>query len=99
MYKRQIEGAEFVFYRGVENISLKPRSHGLTLLQVIVVNNVVVKSKISINVLGVTFDSKLNWSIQVAQSIMKAKRSLHAIKLIKIFFTELTTSIKSCCCI
>ena len=29
--------------------------------------------------LGVVFDSKLNWSAQVAQAITKSKKTLHAI--------------------
>ena len=40
------------------------------------------------NVLGVTFDSKLNWSIQVANSISKANKALFALRLIKKFFTK-----------
>ena len=45
-------------------------------------------SKKSMNVLGVTFDSKLNWSIQVANSISKANKALFALRLIKKFFTK-----------
>ena len=40
------------------------------------------------NVLGVSFDSKLNWQIQIQNSITKAKRALNAIKLIRKFFTK-----------
>ena len=40
------------------------------------------------NVLGVIFDSKLQWSAQVSKTILKANRALHAIKLIKNFFTQ-----------
>ena len=40
------------------------------------------------NVLGVLFDSKLNWSMQVANSISKANKALFALKLIKKFFTQ-----------
>ena len=50
------------------------------------INNVVIKSKPAINVLGVLFDSKLNWTHQVAQVISKAKNLLHAIKLIRKYF-------------
>ena len=39
-----------------------------------------------INVLGVIFDSKLQWSNQVANCIQKANRALSAIKLIRWFF-------------
>ena len=52
------------------------------------INNVEIRSKSTINVLGVLFDSKLNWKAQVAQTITKAKRTLHAIKLIKNYFTK-----------
>ena len=52
------------------------------------INDVTIRSKPSINVLGVLFDSKLNWSTQVAQTIMKAKKTLHAIKLIRKFFRK-----------
>ena len=38
------------------------------------------------NVLGVVFDSKLNWSMHVAQAIVKAKKALIALRLIKRFF-------------
>ena len=54
----------------------------------IVVNGITVRSKSSINVLGVLFDSKLNWSDQVAQSIRKAKSAVYAIKQIRKFFTR-----------
>jgi hypothetical protein len=36
-------------------------------------------SKKSMNVLGVTFDSKFNWCVQVSSVVMKANRSLNAI--------------------
>ena len=42
----------------------------------ITVNNILLTSKHSINVLGVQFDSKLSWSNQVNTSINKAKKSL-----------------------
>ena len=45
-------------------------------------------SKSSINVLGVTFDSKLNWSVHIANAISKAKKSLYALRQIKPFFTK-----------
>ena len=44
-------------------------------------------SKKSMNVLGVVFDSKLNWSTHVAKAIVKAKKALIAQKLIKRFFS------------
>ena len=40
------------------------------------------------NVLGVTFDSKLTWSQHITNTINKANRALHAIKMIKKYFTN-----------
>ena len=48
-----------------------------------------ITSKKTMNVLGVCFDSKLQWQEQVALTIKKAKSSLHAIKLIKPYFSNL----------
>ena len=48
--------------------------------------NSMVKSKKSINVLGVMFDSKLNWNHQISLTISKAKKALYALRLIKKFF-------------
>ena len=39
-------------------------------------------------VLGVILDCKLQWAPQVSQAISKAKRALHAIKLIKPYFSS-----------
>lgn len=47
-----------------------------------------IKSKNTMNVLGVTFDSKMQWSAQVSNSILKANRALCAIKQIKNYFTK-----------
>ena len=46
-----------------------------------------IKTKKSINVLGVVFDSKLNWQIHVATAITKAKKALFALRLLKKYFT------------
>ena len=51
------------------------------------INNEVIRSKKTINVLGVEFDSKLQWDSHVAKAIGKARKSLHAIKLIRRYFT------------
>ena len=61
------------------------------------INNVNVTSKKSMNVLGITFDSKLNWGEQTANAIKKANRSLQAIKIISKYFnkSELSTMLKS----
>jgi hypothetical protein len=41
----------------------------------------------AMNILGVAFDFKLNWYKHVNNSLKKAKKALHAIKLIKPHFT------------
>ena len=51
-------------------------------------NGNVLLSKESMNVLGVAFDCKLNWQIQVQKTITKLKSSLHAIQLISKHFTK-----------
>ena len=50
-------------------------------------------SKKSMNVLGVIFDTKLNWSDQVANAIIKSNKALCAIRLIKRYLlpTEVRT--------
>ena len=52
------------------------------------VNNTHVMSKDSINVLGITFDSKLTWAKHISSQIGKANRALHAIRLIKKYFNQ-----------
>ena len=53
----------------------------------IILNNNTVKSQKSMNVLGVEFDSKMNWTPHINKSILKANKALHAIKMKKkIFF-------------
>ena len=52
------------------------------------VNGTVVKSKKSIKILGVEFDSKLQWDKQVAQAARKAKKALLDIRLIRTYFNS-----------
>ena len=54
----------------------------------IVLQNIRIESKKSMNVLGVIFDSKLNWSEHVANTICKAKKSLYALRLLRKFFND-----------
>ena len=54
----------------------------------ITVNNVIIHSKLSINVLGVEVDSKLLWNIHISKAIAKAKKAQHAIRLIRKFFNK-----------
>ena len=51
--------------------------------------NVVVKSLKSMNVLGVIFDSKLTWSIHIANTIMKARKALNGLRLLKKHFNTI----------
>ena len=46
-----------------------------------------IKTKKSMNVLGVIFDSKLNWQLHVATAITKAKKALFALRLLKKYFS------------
>ena len=54
----------------------------------IILNNVTIKSIPFMDVLGVCFDSKLTWSMHVANTINKANKALHAIRLIKKYFNH-----------
>jgi hypothetical protein len=51
------------------------------------VENTLVETKKSMNVLGLIFDSKLCWSEQVASAVNRSNRSLNAIKIIRKFFS------------
>ena len=53
----------------------------------ITLNNCRIKTQTNMNVLGVLFDTKLTWAPQVNQTISKSKIALHAIRLIKPYFT------------
>ena len=54
-------------------------------------------SKPFMNILGITFDTKLQWAPQVNQSLKKSAPALNAIRLIKRFFntTELVQLVTS----
>ena len=47
------------------------------------VNTVTIKSKESINILGVQFDSKLSWGQHISNTINNTKRTLNGIRLIR----------------
>ena len=51
-------------------------------------NGKLLRTKKTINVLGVIFDSKMQWSSQVSQAISKSKKALHGIKLVKKYLTK-----------
>ena len=63
----------------------------------ITINGTKIRSKKSMNVLGVIFDSKLNWGEHISNVIKKSKRSLQAIKIIKKYLpnSALLTLLKS----
>jgi len=48
----------------------------------IVIDNKSIKTKKELKVLGIIFDQKLNWQKQVLNAISKAKKSLHALRLL-----------------
>ena len=52
------------------------------------INGKIIKSKKEINVLGIIFDSKLQWGPQVANAITKSTRALNVISLIRNYFNQ-----------
>ena len=54
----------------------------------IIINNITIKSKHAINVLGIEFDSKLQWNTHVSKTISKAKKANHAIRLVRKYFNK-----------
>ena len=52
------------------------------------INGSVISSKKSINVLGVIFDSKLQWSEQISHTIKRSMNALNAIRLIRHYFKK-----------
>jgi hypothetical protein len=50
------------------------------------IDNTTIPSKFEMNVLGLTFDSRLNWGPQVSRAIKGANNSLQAIKMIRKYF-------------
>ena len=52
------------------------------------IGNVVVKSKQSMNVLGIQFDNRLTWKEQIDNAIVKSRRSIHALKTLRKYFTD-----------
>ena len=64
---------------------------------VVELNGKLIISQSTINVLGVIFDSKLQWALQILHCVSKSLNALNAIKLIKKFFnrTELLQLVTS----
>jgi hypothetical protein len=48
--------------------------------------NHTIQTKKSMNVLGVIFDSKLQWTEHVSKAVQKSSRSLNALKIIRKYF-------------
>ena len=51
-------------------------------------NMVTIRTKPSMNVLGILFDSKMQWQPQIQLTVNKSKRALHAIALIRKYFNK-----------
>ena len=54
----------------------------------IVINNAMLTSKHHTNVIGVMFDSKLNWQTHIENATTRAKKALHVINLIRKHFCK-----------
>jgi len=54
----------------------------------VVIDNTKVQSKKVMKILGINFDSKLNWQSQVNSAINKAKKSLHAIRILSKYLSR-----------
>ena len=54
----------------------------------ITINETQLTSKCRMNVLGVIFDSKLSWADHISHAINRSMKALHAIRIIKKFFTK-----------
>ena len=54
----------------------------------VLISGVTISSKPVINVLGVIFDSKLNWHSQITNTINKCKSTLHGLRIIRKYFNE-----------
>jgi hypothetical protein len=55
----------------------------------VISNDCQIKSKKEINLLGITFDSQLQWSKNVTKEITKANRALNALKFIGKYFSTM----------
>jgi hypothetical protein len=51
------------------------------------INEIEIHTKKQMSVLGVMFDSKLEWSLQVENSVRKARSALQALKMLNKYFT------------
>ena len=51
-------------------------------------NGIAIISNRTINILGVTFDSKLNWADHISNAIKRSMKALNAIRIIRRFFSK-----------
>ena len=58
-----------------------------TKIVTLTLNDAIIRSTPQIKVLGIIFDSKLQWKEQISNAIKKSDRALQAIKIIKKYFT------------
>ena len=86
MITKWLRGSGLVVNESKTEICLFHRNDKPTVM--VTLNGTPIKSKKSMNVLGVLFDSKLNWNIHIASAISKARKSLFAIKQLKKYFNE-----------
>ena len=54
----------------------------------ITVSGTVIKSKPSMKILGIVFDSRLTWGEHVDHAICNSRRALHAMRTVRRFFTD-----------
>ena len=89
--ERQIGSAESAIFGKIKKLWMKhtfmkvSKNHPPVRSQV---NTQSILTKNTMNVLGVLFDSKLQWQAQVQNLITKTKRSLHAIIWIRKYFNK-----------
>ena len=72
MLTKWLKDSGLVVYESKTEVCLFHRHDKPTIT--VLVGGVAVQSKKFINVLGVTFDSKLDWSVHVSNCIAKAKK-------------------------
>ena len=51
-------------------------------------NGTMIRTSNTINILGITFDSKMKWAEQVNGAIKEANKNLYGIRMIKKYFTS-----------
>ena len=68
---------EVCLYHRTDNVPIQLR-----------ISDTVITTKSQMKVLGIFFDSKLQWHCQVANAINKSKQALHSIRIISKYFTQ-----------